>query len=162
MCIHINTYTARSGCWSGWISDSYCCIKPLCSGMGEVVPAHTSPTLLPHPLALCCNYPVSKCFSASIIVTSTVRVKAYACNNMMHLLRHVGLLCYILCKGTPSFFHWTPITPKGNALQHNVAEYPSTTAHGPATDIYIIGGPRQTKITISNQLMHNNRKQSNY
>ena len=23
----------------GWISDSYCSIKPLCSGMGEVVPA---------------------------------------------------------------------------------------------------------------------------
>ena len=32
---------------SGWISDSYCSIKPLCSGMGEVVPARTSPTLLP-------------------------------------------------------------------------------------------------------------------
>ena len=31
----------------GWISDSYCSIKPLCLGMGEVVPAHTSPTLLP-------------------------------------------------------------------------------------------------------------------
>ena len=27
--------------------DSYCSIKPLCSGMGEVVPARTSPTLLP-------------------------------------------------------------------------------------------------------------------
>ena len=43
--------------------------------MGEVVPAHTSPTLLPHSLALCCNYPVSKCPSASIVVTSTLRVK---------------------------------------------------------------------------------------
>ena len=43
----INTYTAKPGCWSGWVSDSYCCIKPLCSGMGEVVPARTSPTLLP-------------------------------------------------------------------------------------------------------------------
>ena len=30
----------------------------------------------PHPLALCCDYPVSKCLSASIVVTSTVRVKA--------------------------------------------------------------------------------------
>ena len=70
----INTYTARPGCWSGWISDSYCGIKPLCSGMGEVVPARTSPTLLPHPLALCCDYAVSKCPSASIVVTSTVRV----------------------------------------------------------------------------------------
>ena len=59
----------------GWISDSYCSIKPSCSGMVEVVPARTSPTLLPHPLALCCDYPVSKCLSASIVVTSTVRVK---------------------------------------------------------------------------------------
>ena len=42
--------------------------------MVEVVPARTSPTLLPHPLTLCCDYPVSKCPSASIVVTSTVRV----------------------------------------------------------------------------------------
>ena len=68
-----NTYTARPVCWNGWISDSYCSLKPLCSGMGEVVPARTSPTLLPHPLALCCHCPVSKCRSASIVVTSTVR-----------------------------------------------------------------------------------------
>ena len=27
--------------------DSYCSLKPLCSGMGEVMPARTSPTLLP-------------------------------------------------------------------------------------------------------------------
>ena len=27
--------------------DSYCSLKPLCSGMGEVVPARTSQTLLP-------------------------------------------------------------------------------------------------------------------
>ena len=27
--------------------DSYCSLKPLCSGMGKVVPARTSPTLLP-------------------------------------------------------------------------------------------------------------------
>ena len=39
------------------------------------MPARTSPTLLPHPLALCCHYPVSKCRSASIVATSTVRVK---------------------------------------------------------------------------------------
>ena len=43
----INTYTAKPVCWNGWISDSYCSLKPLCSGMGEVVPARTSPTLLP-------------------------------------------------------------------------------------------------------------------
>ena len=29
---------------------------------------------LPHPLALCCNYRVSKCPSASIVATSTLRV----------------------------------------------------------------------------------------
>ena len=45
--------------------------------MGEVVPSRTSPTLPPHPLALCCHYPVSKCRSASIAVTGTVRVKKY-------------------------------------------------------------------------------------
>ena len=54
--------------------DSYCSLKPLCSGMAEVVPARTSPTLLPHPLALCCHYPVSKCRSASIAMTGTLRV----------------------------------------------------------------------------------------
>ena len=42
--------------------------------MGKVVPARPSPTLPPHPLALCCNYPVSKRPSASIVVTSTLRV----------------------------------------------------------------------------------------
>ena len=62
----INTYTARPGCWSGWISDSYCSIKPLCSGMGEVVPARTSPTLLPPSprtvLSLSC-FKVSQCIN---------------------------------------------------------------------------------------------------
>ena len=33
--------------WGGWTSDSYCSLKPLWSGMGEVVPARTSPTLHP-------------------------------------------------------------------------------------------------------------------
>ena len=42
--------------WSGWTSNSYCILKPLRSGMGEVVLARTLPTL--HPLPLCCNYPV--------------------------------------------------------------------------------------------------------
>ena len=42
--------------------------------MGEVVQARTSPTLPPHPLALCCNYAISKCPSASIVATSTLRV----------------------------------------------------------------------------------------
>ena len=62
----INTYTARPGCWSGWISDSYCSLKPLCSGMGEVVPARTSPTLLPPSprtvLSLSC-FKVSQCIN---------------------------------------------------------------------------------------------------
>ena len=62
----INTYTARPVCWSGWISDSYCSLKPLCSGMGEVVPARTSPTLLPPSprtvLSLSC-FKVSQCIN---------------------------------------------------------------------------------------------------
>ena len=29
-----NTYTARPVCWREWISDSYCSLKPLCSGHG--------------------------------------------------------------------------------------------------------------------------------
>ena len=45
--VWLNTYTAKPVCWNGWISDSYCSLKPLCSGMGEVVPARTSLTLLP-------------------------------------------------------------------------------------------------------------------
>ena len=51
---------------------SYCSLKPLWSAMGEVVPARTSPTLHPHTLPLCSNYPVKKCPSASIVVTSTL------------------------------------------------------------------------------------------
>ena len=43
--------------------------------MEEVVLARTSLTLHPHPLPLCCNYPVLKCPSASIVVTSTLRVE---------------------------------------------------------------------------------------
>ena len=47
VCRLLNTYTAKPVYWCEWISDSYCSLKPLCSGMGEVVPARTSPTLLP-------------------------------------------------------------------------------------------------------------------
>ena len=62
--------------------------------MGKVVPARTSPTLPPHPLALWCNYPVSKCPSASIAMTSTLRVNACsmcivsytAARNLWHFL----------------------------------------------------------------------------
>ena len=67
--------------------DSYCSLKPLSSGMGEVVPARTSPTLLPHPLALCYHYPVSKCRSASIVVTGTVRVNGIVCMSIHTNLR---------------------------------------------------------------------------
>ena len=33
--------------WEWWIPDNYCSLKPLLSGMGEVVPARTSSTLHP-------------------------------------------------------------------------------------------------------------------
>ena len=69
-----NTYTAKPGCWNGWISDSYCSLKPLCSGMGEVVPARTSPTLLPPSPHTVLSLSCFKCRSASIVVTGTVRV----------------------------------------------------------------------------------------
>ena len=58
--------------------DSYYSLKPLWSGMGEVVPARTSPPLHPHPLPLFCDNPVYKCISASIVIASTLRVKDYA------------------------------------------------------------------------------------
>ena len=71
------TLPGPSGGVSGSL-DSYCSLKPLCSGMGEVVPARIPRRpYFPHPLALCCHYPVSKYCSASIVVTSTVRVKKY-------------------------------------------------------------------------------------
>ena len=55
--------------------DSYCSSKPLCSGMGEVVPARTSPTLLPPSPRTLLSLSCFKCRSASIVVTGTVRVK---------------------------------------------------------------------------------------
>ena len=45
--------------------SSYCSLKPLWSGMGEVVPARTLPTL----------HPPSPPYCASIVATSTLRVK---------------------------------------------------------------------------------------
>ena len=77
--------------------DSYCSLKPLCSGMGEVVLARTSPTLLPHPLALCCHYPVSKCPSASIAMTGTLRV------NSPCQVSNAVAFCANVLQGTTSF-----------------------------------------------------------
>ena len=55
--------------------DSYCSLKPLCSGMGEVVPACTSPTLLPPSprtvLSLSC-FKVLQCINCR---DCTVRIK---------------------------------------------------------------------------------------
>ena len=53
--------------------DSYCSLKPLCSGMGEVVPARTSPTLLPPSPRTVLSL---SCFKVSQCMTSTVRVNA--------------------------------------------------------------------------------------
>ena len=61
--LHVNPWTAGV---IGWISDSCCSIKPLCLGMGEVVPARTSPTLHPPSprtvLSLSC-FKVSQCIN---------------------------------------------------------------------------------------------------
>ena len=72
----VNTYTAKPVCWNGWISDSYCSLKPLCSGMGEVVagsyladptspiPSHCAVIILFQSVAV-----------HQLSVTGTVRVK---------------------------------------------------------------------------------------
>ena len=65
-----------------WKFTSYCSLKPLWSGMGEVVPARTSLTL--HP-----QFPIhSHC--ASIVVTSTVRVNPNVESN-------VCTVCFVYC-----------------------------------------------------------------
>ena len=64
---------------------------------------------LPHPLALCCNYPVSKCPSASIVATSTLRVKVMqlACRDTNdHFNLPDGFLW--VCTGQHTYF----ITPQ--------------------------------------------------
>ena len=76
--------------------------------MGEVVPARTSLILLPHPLTLCCHYPVLKYRSASIVVTSTLRVKIGSvisgvlllflfCFAFVCLFVGFVLFCFLLC-----------------------------------------------------------------
>ena len=50
------------------------------------MPAHTSPPLLPpspRTVLSCSHYPVSKCPSASIVVTGTVRVK-----HILYMTKH--------------------------------------------------------------------------
>ena len=65
----LNTLTLTLPSPSAGVSgslDSYCSWKPLCSGMGEVVPARTLPTLLPPSprtvLSLSC-FKVSQCIN---------------------------------------------------------------------------------------------------
>ena len=53
-CFHVRMITLKA--LNFWKITSYCSLKPLWSGMGEVVQARTSPTLHPHPLPLCINY----------------------------------------------------------------------------------------------------------
>ena len=45
---------------------------------GSSAGSYLADPYFPHPLALCCHYPVSKCCSASIVVTGTVRVNGYS------------------------------------------------------------------------------------
>ena len=45
----INTYTAKPVCWNGWISDSYCSLKPLCSYLADPtspIPSHCTVIIL--------------------------------------------------------------------------------------------------------------------
>ena len=63
------------------ISDSYCSLKPLWSGMGgssagSYLADPPRRPYIPHPLLLCSYYPVWKRPSASAVVTSILRVKA--------------------------------------------------------------------------------------
>ena len=64
-------------------AGSYCSLKPLRSGMGEVVPARTSLTLSPIPSHYAVII-VSKCPSAAIVATSTVRVKVISPRKAFH------------------------------------------------------------------------------
>ena len=66
--------------------DSYCSLKPLCSGMGEVVLARTLPTLLPPSPRTVLSLSCFMCRSASIAVSGTLRVKCtYSRSQMMQL-----------------------------------------------------------------------------
>ena len=72
-----------------WKFTSYCSLKPLWSSMGKVVPARTSPTL----------HPPSPPTAASIVMTSTLRVKpqdwqfAFVWYSIAHSLKHRNVFC---------------------------------------------------------------------
>ena len=76
------------------------------------MPACTSSTLHPHPLPLCCNYPVYKCPSASIAVTSTLRVNV---DSTIYSLCADGAKCgtdvlYSLPCSSPLSYHLCIVT----------------------------------------------------
>ena len=95
--------------------------------MGEVVPARTSPTL---PPPLCCSYPVSKCPSASIVVTSTLRAKtalvlckhyAISVTIQVYILHpHTILLHDILQTATIHVFLWEPLKTHTDCYASNI------------------------------------------
>ena len=93
-----------------WKFASYCSLKPLWSGMGEVVPARTSPTLHP-PIPSHC---------ASIVATSTLRVltftflcDGYAClshlNSNIHLVSEWGNTCSCMFPVPRGLISWVVV-----------------------------------------------------
>ena len=54
---------------------------------GSSAGSYLAEPYFPHPLALCCHYPVSKRRSASILLTSTLRVK-----KQMYNIQTTGVL----------------------------------------------------------------------
>ena len=134
----------------GWISDSYCSLKPLCSGMGEVVPARTSPTLLPPSPRTCCNYPVSKCLSASIVVTSTLRVKRVHESTMLQI--HVTHESHLHQYRFPSTFRYLftsinkePIIYQWVAPITSILPLPAATPPTPAFSLFDSRGETLSK-----------------
>ena len=74
--------------WSRWISDSYCSLKPLWLGIGEVVLARTSPTL----------HPPSPPTVLLIILFKSVPVHQLSSLALKEAAQNVQL---ISCKGLP-------------------------------------------------------------
>ena len=67
---------------------------------GSSAGSYLADPYLPHPLALCCHYPVSKCPSASIVATSTLRV------NYPHTRKHVTGAPCIITITCVNMHHW--------------------------------------------------------